>query len=75
MATTTALNEVATVRQTAAAHASALNELERAFSAQTVRNKTAEKKCALIISKKKQLLKEEERFFGKCPPTTTDRAR
>jgi hypothetical protein len=37
------LHEVfATVRQTAAAHASALDELERAFSAQTVRNKSAE---------------------------------
>jgi hypothetical protein len=33
----TAFNEVlATVRQTAAAHASALDELERAFAAETV---------------------------------------
>jgi hypothetical protein len=51
MATTTAFHEIlATVRQTAAANASALDELERAFSAQTVRNKPAEEKCVLIIS-------------------------
>jgi hypothetical protein len=35
---TTALNEIlATVRQTAAAHASALDELERSFAAETVK--------------------------------------
>jgi hypothetical protein len=47
MPTTTALHEVfATVRQTAAAHASALDELERAFSAETVSDNSPEEKCA-----------------------------
>jgi hypothetical protein len=42
----TAFHEVlATVRQTAAAHASALDELERVFSAETVSHKSAEEKC------------------------------
>ena len=46
MPTTTAFHEVlVTVRQTAAAHASALDELERAFSAETVTNESVEEKC------------------------------
>jgi hypothetical protein len=45
----TAFHEVlATVRQTAAAHASALDELERALSAQTVINKSTEENAILM---------------------------
>ena len=51
--TTTALHEVlTTVRQTAAAHASALDELERAFSAQTVIHKSSVLLLIIIILKK-----------------------
>jgi hypothetical protein len=59
---TTALHEVfATVRQTAAAHASALDELERAFSAETVSNKSAEENCP----HRHHFEEKEERVFDK----------
>jgi hypothetical protein len=69
----TAFHEIlATVRQTAAAHASALDELERAFSAQTVKNKSAEENCPHHHLKKKN-----DEFFFKSPSlsTTIDCAR
>jgi hypothetical protein len=50
---TIALHEVfATVRWTAAAHASALDDLERAFAAETVIHKSAEEVSSIIILKK-----------------------
>ena len=76
---TTAFHEVlVTVRQTAAAHASALDELERVFSAQTVIHKSAEEKCPpphhfRILKKTKKKKKKNDFFFYK-PRCHRDRA-
>jgi hypothetical protein len=53
---TTALNAIlVTVRQTAAAHASALDELERAFAAETVTTIIILIFCIIRIHKKEAL--------------------
>ena len=75
MTTTSALHEIfTTVRQTAAAHASALNELERDFSDETVTNKSTEEKCPHLHLKKKKTKKKKKKnaFLKKCltPPYT-----
>jgi hypothetical protein len=59
---TTTLHEVfAPVRQTAAAHTSALDELERAFSAQTVSTKNPWKRSVLLITTFRNMKKKNDK--------------